>query len=120
MDGFYDGNCSSKCGACVNDEVCEKSNGHCSNGCKAHFQLPLCQGIQQNYSYMRTMVSQKLHVLIFHLMFIDMTLSYILYFVCAKPIHVGYYDHTVISSILSTLFFFFCNLFIFKNVRLFT
>lgn len=36
-----------------------------------------------------------------------MTLSYILYFVCAKPIHVGYYDHTVISSILSTLFFFF-------------
>lgn len=49
-----------------------------------------------------------------------MTLSYILYFVCAKPIHVGYYDHTVISSILSTLFFFFCNLFIFKNVRLFT
>lgn len=35
-----------------------------------------------------------------------MTLSYILYFVCAKPIHVGYYDHTVISSILSTLFFF--------------
>lgn len=66
MDGFYDGNCSSKCGACVNDEVCEKSNGHCSNGCKAHFQLPLCRGIQLNYSYMRTVVSQKLYVLSFH------------------------------------------------------
>lgn len=37
MDGFYDGNCSSKCGVCVNDEVCEKFNGYCLNGCKVYF-----------------------------------------------------------------------------------
>lgn len=44
-DGFYNKNCSGICGACVNDEVCEKTNGICENGCKTNFQGPLCQGI---------------------------------------------------------------------------
>lgn len=44
-DGFYNKNCSGICGVCVNDEVCEKTNGICENGCKTNFQGPLCQGI---------------------------------------------------------------------------
>ena len=28
-DGFYDDNCNSTCGHCLNGEICDKKTGHC-------------------------------------------------------------------------------------------
>lgn len=46
-DGFYNVNCTERCGHCTNSEVCDKQNGSCVNGCSQNFQMPLCQGIFQ-------------------------------------------------------------------------
>ncbi|XP_065939059.1 laminin subunit beta-1 [Magallana gigas] len=43
IDGFYNRNCSGRCGSCVNDGVCDKISGHCTNGCQANYLQPLCQ-----------------------------------------------------------------------------
>lgn len=45
IDGFYNRNCSGRCGSCVNDGVCDKISGHCTNGCQANYLQSLCQGI---------------------------------------------------------------------------
>ena len=44
VDHFYDDSCSSPCGNCLNEKACDKQNGACSNGCKAHFKGPTCDG----------------------------------------------------------------------------
>ena len=44
VDHFYDDSCSSPCGNCLNEKACDKRNGACSNGCKAHFKGPTCDG----------------------------------------------------------------------------
>lgn len=43
-DRFYNSNCSAECGKCLNDEICNKMNGHCVKGCQPYFKFPLCQG----------------------------------------------------------------------------
>lgn len=50
-DRFYNINCSGICGFCINDEICDKNNGSCPNGCLEHFKDPLCQGISINKVY---------------------------------------------------------------------
>ncbi|XP_061180534.1 multiple epidermal growth factor-like domains protein 10 [Saccostrea echinata] len=42
VDGFYDKDCSRKCGNCL-EGVCDKTNGTCMSGCSANWQKPLCQ-----------------------------------------------------------------------------
>ena len=44
-DGFYDANCSTKCGQCEENEICDKTYGYCLRGCKQNFQPPFCTGI---------------------------------------------------------------------------
>ena len=44
VDHFYGDSCSSPCGNCLNGRACDKHNGACSNGCKAHFKGPTCDG----------------------------------------------------------------------------
>lgn len=43
-EGFYDANCSSKCGHCEENKVCDKSYGYCLRGCKMNYQPPYCTG----------------------------------------------------------------------------
>ena len=43
IDGFYNTNCTEKCGHCLNKEPCDKKNGSCSD-CQANFKLLLCKG----------------------------------------------------------------------------
>ena len=47
-DGFYDSDCSSTCGRCLNGEYCDKITGHCLRGCQSHFHPPFCQGTTYN------------------------------------------------------------------------
>ncbi|XP_061180611.1 uncharacterized protein LOC133189226 [Saccostrea echinata] len=41
IDGFYDQDCSTKCGEC-RSKICDKRNGSCLNGCKTNWKEPLC------------------------------------------------------------------------------
>ncbi|XP_062605502.1 receptor-type tyrosine-protein phosphatase T-like [Saccostrea cucullata] len=42
VDGFYDKNCSKRCGHCL-EGVCDKTNGTCKGGCSSNWLEPLCQ-----------------------------------------------------------------------------
>lgn len=44
-NGFYNANCTGRCGHCQNGQVCDKESGNCLNGCSSNFQKPLCQGV---------------------------------------------------------------------------
>ena len=41
-DGKYGVNCASKCGACKPGTTCDKSTGHCPEGCAKNFFGDLC------------------------------------------------------------------------------
>lgn len=43
VDGFYNMNCSAKCGSCLSG-VCNKLSGACDKGCQHNFYAPMCQG----------------------------------------------------------------------------
>ena len=48
-DGYY-GNCSSTCGKCEQNKVCDRATGHCPEGrCEKGFVSPLCAGKTRNY-----------------------------------------------------------------------
>lgn len=44
-NGFYNANCTGRCGHCQNGQACDKENGNCLNGCSSNFQTPFCQGV---------------------------------------------------------------------------
>lgn len=44
-NGFYNANCTGRCGNCQNGQACDKESGNCSNGCSSNFKKPLCQGV---------------------------------------------------------------------------
>lgn len=50
VSGFYDSNCTAKCGQCLEGATCDKESGKCSTGCKPNFHPPLCQGLFMNIS----------------------------------------------------------------------
>lgn len=42
VDRFYNSNCSGICGFCINDEICDKYNGLCLNGCLEYYKELFC------------------------------------------------------------------------------
>lgn len=44
-NGFYNANCTGRCGHCQNGQACDRESGNCFNGCSSNFQKPLCQGV---------------------------------------------------------------------------
>lgn len=43
-DHFYGTDCNTPCGHCKNNDVCDKGNGSCLNGCQSHWQGEGCDG----------------------------------------------------------------------------
>ena len=55
LDGFYGSTCNATCGNCENEQSCDKDTGECVNGCKPHYELPLCKGIISiSFAYINT------------------------------------------------------------------
>lgn len=65
VDGFYNRGCSGTCGSCVNGQFCEKIYGHCTNGCKANYQQPMCKGIWSNVILIWRIVAKDLMYILY-------------------------------------------------------
>lgn len=43
-DHFYGSDCNTACGHCSNNDVCDKENGRCQNGCQSYWAGEKCDG----------------------------------------------------------------------------
>lgn len=67
VSGFYNSNCTAKCGQCLEGVTCDKESGKCATGCKPNFHPPLCQGFFINISNisehrLRIIIKSKMNV----------------------------------------------------------
>lgn len=45
IDHYYGFDCSTPCGKCTNNSVCNKVTGHCPNGCQSHWKGEKCNSM---------------------------------------------------------------------------
>lgn len=61
-EGFYGVNCSTRCGSCEDNDVCDKSHGYCLRGCKQNYQPPYCKGMLSFFSIYDNIMWNFIHL----------------------------------------------------------